>query len=176
MLSRAPVAGCAPPITILWDSSSEGPSRTCEARAHQRPTYSPNGSLGFCFVATRSARFGTRSRMKEYCPRNAWLRSFHVLMVAISSEVNHLSVGPVRLFWNKRISNLSSVGAEQDLRSMPSGVQLGSLNHCVCQRPGCETSVGAPPLGNSRGLGIGRTRGQRPTLNVVLSPRRPSCY
>ena len=58
MLSRAPVDGCAPPITILRDSSSEGASQTCEARARQRPTYSPNGLPGFYFVMTRSAHSG----------------------------------------------------------------------------------------------------------------------
>ena len=71
MLSRAPVDGGAPRMTISIDSSSEGLSRTCEVRVRQRPTYSPNGSLGFWLVAIRSSRFGTGSRLKEYYSRNA---------------------------------------------------------------------------------------------------------
>ena len=44
MLSRAPVAGCAPLMIISIDSSFEGLSLTWEARVRQRPTYFSNGS------------------------------------------------------------------------------------------------------------------------------------
>ena len=70
MLSRAPVDGCPPLIRISINSSSESLSRTCEAKAYQWPTYCLNGSPRFYLVATRSARFGIRSRLKEYYSRN----------------------------------------------------------------------------------------------------------
>ena len=71
MLSKPSTSGCAPRMIISIDSSSEGLSRTCEARVRQPPTYSPNGSWGLYLVETRSSHFGINSRLKEYCSRNA---------------------------------------------------------------------------------------------------------
>ena len=106
--SRAPVTGYAPLMTISIDSSPEGLSLTWKARVCQWPTYSPNGSWGFCRVATRFMHLGIKSRLKEFYSRNTWERSSQVMMVAMSRDVNHLSAGPVRLFWNKHINSLSS--------------------------------------------------------------------
>ena len=98
MDSRVPVAGCAPLMIISIDSSSEGLSLTWMAKERQQLTYSPNGSWGLYRIVTRSSRLGIKSRLKEYCLMNAWERSFQVWITAMSREVNHLSVGLVRLF------------------------------------------------------------------------------
>ena len=58
---------------------------------------------------------------------------------------------------------------------MPLGVLLDSLYHDIFQRLGCETSVGAPPLGSNRGPETGKTGGLYPTLVEVLSPERRTC-
>ena len=66
MDSRVAVAGCAPLLIMLIDSSSEGLPLIWAAMERQRLTYSPNGSWGLCWMATRSSYLGIKSRLKEY--------------------------------------------------------------------------------------------------------------
>ena len=58
---------------------------------------------------------------------------------------------------------------------MPLGVLLDNLYHFIFRKSGCETLVGAPPLGSNRGPGTGKTGGLYPTLVEVLSPEWRTC-
>ena len=92
MLSKAPVAGYAPWMIISIDSSSEGLSRTCEARARQRSTYSLNGSCGLCLVETVDILFWHFSFIDTPLGSATWEYRLALKLVSFRS---HLQEGAI---------------------------------------------------------------------------------